>query len=50
MFGTISNSFTGVDSAIDLGAELAERLIALGCQEVLERILGESPMEPEALP
>ena len=47
---TISSSFAGVDSAIALGTELAERLLSQGCQEILEQILGQSPVEPEPLP
>ncbi len=46
---TISSSFAGVDSAIALGTELAERLLSQGSQEILEQILGESPVEPEPL-
>ena len=47
---TVSGPFAGVDVAITLGTELAERLLSQGSQEILEQILGESPAEPESLP
>ena len=47
---TVSGPFAGVDDAIALGTELAGKLLAQGCQEILEQILGQSPLKPEPLP
>jgi len=47
---TVSGPFAGVDDATALGTELAGRLLAQGCQKILEQILGQSPLKPEPLP
>ena len=46
----VSGPFADIDSAIALGTELAKRLLAQGCQEILKQILDQSPAEPEPVP
>ena len=46
---TVSGPFAGVDDAIALGTELAGKLLAQGCQEILDQIVDRSPLEPEPL-
>ena len=47
---TISAGFSGLDSATELGRQLAEQLRSIGCQEILDEVLGQSPLAPEYCP
>ena len=44
---SISAPVTGLDSAVELGRKVAERLRAKGCQKILDEVLAESPPIPE---
>ncbi len=44
---SISAPFTGLDSVVELGRKVAERLRAKGCQKILDEVLAESPPIPE---
>ncbi len=47
---SMSGPFTGLDGAIELGKKIAEQLRSKGCQEILDEVLGQSPLAPEPLP